>query len=219
MHNLSKNCTFRAADGGGREAMTKTPTTHRRSVLKLGLAGGALLSVGGLGWLGLRNTNLGPDPRRPLRALSREEFAVVSAITACMLPAPVANLELTKWPSGWQMHCPEKVDEVVATLHPEAANEFKQLLRLFENGISGLLTHGRPAPFTQLSSEAQADRLNAWRHSRITLLRSGYLALTRLVHATYHSSPEVFAAMGYPGPPEVPFVPETSTLKAGQPQP
>ena len=133
--------------------------------------------------------------------MTLREFAVVSALAECMFVQ-------SAWPSPWELQCPEKVDVVVASLHPEATAEFKQLLGLFENGISGLLTNGRPTPFTQLSMEAQGLRLNAWRHSRITLLRSGYLALTRLIHATYYSSPQVYARMGYPGPPEGPFVPE-----------
>ena len=39
----------------------------------------------------------------------------------------------------------------------------------------------------------QDARLEAWRHSRLALLRSGYQALKRLAHATYYSSPEVYA--------------------------
>ena len=174
---------------------------ERTSLLKLGLLGGALLSLGSLGWIGLRATKMAPAPRQKLQALSLREFAVVSALAECMLVQ-------SPWPSPWTLQCPEKVDAVVASLHPEATAEFKQLLRLFENGISGLLTNGRPTPFTQLSTKAQVLRLDAWRHSRITLLRSGYLAFTRLIHATYYSSPEVYARMGYPGPPEGPFVPE-----------
>jgi len=187
-------------------------TKERRTVLKLGLVGGVLLSAGGLSWVGLRATKMGPAPRQKLQALSLKEFAVLSALAQCMFEesSSTEGTETTSaaWPSAWSLHCPEKVDAVVASLHTEATAEFKQLLGLFENGISGLLTNGRPTPFTQLPTAAQRLRLNAWRHSRITLLRSGYLALTRLIHATYYSSPEVYAAMGYPGPPEVPFVPD-----------
>ena len=60
------------------------------------------------------------------------------------------------------------------------------------------------APFTRLSPAEQDARLEAWRRSRVALLRSGYQALKRLAHATYYSSPEVYAQVGYPGPPVVP---------------
>lgn len=193
--------------------MPPVPPAARRSVLQLGLAGGALLSLGGIGFIGLRATKLGPPPRIPLRALDLKEFAVVSAIANCMLPScptPTCNAGDPQWPTAASLQCAEKIDGVMASLHPEAVAEFKQLLGLFENGISGLLTHRRPTPFTQLSDEEQRERLNAWRHCRLSLLRSGYLALTRLVHATYYSSPDVYAAMGYPGPPQGPFVPEAA---------
>ncbi|MDX2021875.1 MAG: hypothetical protein SF187_16680 [Deltaproteobacteria bacterium] len=177
----------------------------RRTAFQLGLTGGALLWAGGLTWVGLRATKLGPEPRRPLQALSRSEFAVIVALADCML-GPQA-LPDRKWPTPWQLQCPEKVDAVVAQLHPEACAEFKQLIGLFENGLSGLLTTLRPTPFSQLTVAAQQHRLNSWRTAPFSLMRSGYLALTRLIHATYYSSPEVYAALGYPGPPDVPFVP------------
>jgi hypothetical protein len=37
--------------------------------------------------------------------------------------------------------------------------------------------------------------------SRISVRRTGFRALKRLVTAAYYSSPETFAAVGYPGPP------------------
>ena len=182
-----------------------TAPNQRRTVLKLGLTGGVLLWAGGLTWVGLRTTKLGPEPRRGLQALSRSEFAVIAALADCMLGRQA--LPDPAWPTAWELQCPEKVDAVVAQLHPEARAEFKQLIGLFENGLSGLLTTLRPAPFSQLPLAPQQRRLNAWRTSPFALMRSGYLALTRLIHATYYASPEVYAAIGYPGPPEVPYVP------------
>jgi len=70
--------------------------------------------------------------------------------------------------------------------------------------LFGLVLAGSPTPFTRCSPAAQDARLETWRHSRVALLRSGYQALKRLTQATYYSSPEVYALVGYPGPPEVP---------------
>jgi hypothetical protein len=108
------------------------------------------------------------------------------------------------WPRARQLDCAGKADAVLARIHPEAGAEFAQLLRLFENGVTGLLLGKRPAPFTTLEPSAQDARLEAWRTSRVALLRTGYQAFARLSHATYYSSPEVYALVGYPGPPEVP---------------
>lgn len=175
-----------------------SPSPPRRTLLKRGLFGGALLATGALTWAGGRGVRLGPEPRRPLRVLSREEYAIASAIAACLIP-PQAG-----WPSTWEMECGEKFDGLLLQLHPEIVAELRQLLRLFENGLTGLVTTLRPTPFSQLDPEGQAARLDAWRHSPLSLLGSGYLALTRIFHATYYASPQVYAQIGYPGPPEVP---------------
>ncbi len=77
-------------------------------------------------------------------------------------------------------------------------------MRLFESGLSGLFTDAHPTPFTRLAPSEMDARLDAWRRSRLALLRSGYQALKRLAQATYYASPEVYARVGYPGPPVVP---------------
>jgi len=85
--------------------------------------------------------------------------------------------------------------------------DFRRLLRLFESGFFGTFIAASPRPFTRAAPAEQDARLEAWRRSRLTMLRSGYQAMKRLAHAAYFSSPEVFARVGYPGPPEVPQVP------------
>jgi hypothetical protein len=82
--------------------------------------------------------------------------------------------------------------------------EFRQLLRLFESALFGLVLTGSPTPFSRCSPAAQDARLEAWRRSRLAVLRSGYQAIKRLAHATYYSSAEIYALVGYAGPPEVP---------------
>jgi hypothetical protein len=78
--------------------------------------------------------------------------------------------------------------------------DFKRLLGLFENGLSGLFIHRSPTPFTQLAPAEQDARLEAWRRSRLTLLQSGYQALVRLVHADLLLLARGLPLLGYPGP-------------------
>ena len=92
----------------------------------------------------------------------------------------------------------------MAEAHPTVGAELRRLLRLFESGLSGLFTNAQPTPFTRLAPAEMDARLEAWRHSRLALLRSGYQALKRLAQATYYSSPETYPRVGYPGPPVVP---------------
>ncbi len=176
----------------------------RRSLVKKGMVGGALLFVGGALPIALRATRLGPEPRGPLKLLSRSEHAVFSAIAARVVPGPAAD---PTWPSAEALDCAGKVDALLARAHPSIGREFKQLLTLFENGLVGLLIQLAPTPFTRLSPTDQDTRLEHWRDSRIVIFRTGYQAVVRLAHATYFSSPEVYPLMGYPGPPEVPAFP------------
>lgn len=173
----------------------------RRALFRKGLVGGALLAVGGVGVVALRGTRLGPEPRGRLALFSREEHAIFSAIANRIVPGDSAP---ANWPRAGDLDCAGKADAVLARIHPEAGAEFTQLLRLFENGMSGLLLGKRPAPFTSLEPAAQDERLEAWRTSRVALLRTGYQAFARLAAATYYGSPEVYSLVGYPGPPEVP---------------
>ena len=176
------------------------PTT-RRSLLKKGVFGGGLLVLsGGLG-LGLRRTRLGPPPKATLALFTLEEHSIFQAVAARVVPGEGAG---ATWPTAVDVDCAGKADAVLARLHPETGREMKQLLRLFDNALVNLVVHGSPTPFTELPPAEQDARLEAWGRSRLSLLRSGYLALTRLSAATYYASTEVHPRIGYPGPPTVP---------------
>ena len=173
----------------------------RRRLLKRGVVGGALLLLGGALPLALRATRAGRKPTRPLQLLSEDEHAIFAAVAARFAPGDGAG---PAWPSADALDCAGKVDALMATANPEVGAEFRQLLHLFESALFGLMIAGSPTPFSRCGPAEQDARLAAWRHSRVALLRSGYQALKRLAHATYYSSPEVYALVGYAGPPEVP---------------
>lgn len=176
----------------------------RRRFLKRGLLGGALLLVAGALPIALRSGPMSAKPRRALLLLSPEEYAVFAAVAARIVPGDGAG---PAWPSAEAVDCAGKADQLMAREHPTVGAEFRQLLHLFENGLTGLFTNLRPTPFTACTPRQQDARLDAWSHSRIALLRSGYQALKRLSQATYYSSPELYGRLGYPGPPEVPSLP------------
>jgi hypothetical protein len=180
------------------------PNLDRRRFLKRGLVGGALLFLAGTLPLAFRST-LRRRPAGPLRLLSEDEYAVFAAAAARLAPGGGAG---PKWPTAEALDCAGKVDALMARVHPDVGSDFRRLLRLFESGLLGAVIAGSPRPFTRAAPEEQDARLEAWRRSHLALLRSGYQAIKRLAHATYYSSPEVYALVGYPGPPDVPAVPE-----------
>lgn len=165
----------------------------RRRLLVLGASGGALLALGGVGlsW----QPGVSHPPRRALTAFGPREFSTLWAVAERVCPGRDG------WPPASRLDVAEKVDALVGGLHPGDRSDLNRLLQLLENGAAGLLLDGQPAPFTARSPEAQDATLDGWRHSALTLRRTGYKALTGLIAATYYAQPEVWPLVGYPGPP------------------
>jgi hypothetical protein len=173
----------------------------RRSILKKGIVGGVILLLGGAVPILLRPTRILRRPNRPLRILTAKEHAIFAAAAARICPREPTS---TGWPSADSVDCAGKVDLVMAELHPKAAAELRKLLHVFESGMTGLLSIASPTTFTGATDADQDRRLESWRRSRVALFRSGYQAMKRLAFATYYSSPETYAHVGYPGPPAIP---------------
>jgi hypothetical protein len=175
----------------------------RRRFLRRGLIGGAVLVAAGAAPFAFRSTRL-RQPRNALRLLSPGEYSVLAAVAARIVPGDGAG---PKWPSADAVDCAGKIDALMARVHPDVGNDFRRLLRLIESGLVGVLLAGSPRPFTRATPAQQDARLEAWRTSRLAVLRSGYQAVKRLAHASYYASPETYALVGYPGPPDVPQPP------------
>jgi hypothetical protein len=200
--------------GPGHGEPKRSGAFARRTLLKKGLLGAPILLLGAALPIGMRsgvikrwpkNRDKSQGPGGAAAAFTPYEHAIFAAAAARLVPGDDAVA--AGWPSADALDCAGKVDALVARLHPRAISEMRQLLRLFENGLSGLFATGMPVTFTRCSALEQDARLEAWRRSRLSLLRSGYQAMKRLAHAVYYSSPEIYARVGYPGPPVVPQAP------------
>lgn len=167
----------------------------RRTLLRGGLIGGAVLAMGGIG-LELQSTAPTPVPDT-LRALSPRAYRVLTAVADTICPGLGDEL-----PPASAIDVPATADAYVATLHPTDQRQLEQALLLLESPLAGLLLGGRTRPFTRLDPEARAATLASWRAHRLEVLRSAYVAFRNLVGTTYHVHPRVTAAIGYPGPPD-----------------
>jgi hypothetical protein len=105
------------------------------------------------------------------------------------------------------------VDTILSMEDETARVEVKRLLLLFENALPNFLFGARTQPFTQLAVEEQERVLLEWRGSRVTLRRTGYLALRTLVNAAYYGNSAVWPALKYPGPPLGMFDPNAPVWK------
>lgn len=183
--------------------------SSRRSLLKRGIFGGALLSLGGLGVLGARGSFGVPTPPQSLLVLSPREYAVIVALAERFIPARQGFH--TPAQLGTAVAC----DRVISLLDPTAQVELKQLLMLFENAVTNLVFGGRPTPFTAMTAPEQERVLHDWAHSMLALRRSGYNALRSLVMATHYGNPKTWASAGYAGPPAGHFDPNASVWRGG----
>ncbi|MCB9778757.1 MAG: hypothetical protein H6742_09360 [Alphaproteobacteria bacterium] len=175
--------------------MADTRTTSRRSVLKVGLLGSAMLAAGGVGlglWPGAHQT-----PPGWLQALTPASWSVAGAVARRMCPASRTGL-----PSADTVDVATRMDAVLGRMHPADAAEVHQALLLLENALAGLLLDGRPVPFTRADGPTQDAALAAWRDSRLPLRRKAYKAVRNLVMSSYWSHPDTYAGAGYPGPPD-----------------
>ena len=167
----------------------------RRQLFRYGLGGTALLAAGGVG-LALQGTVM-REPREPLRVLDATEFSVLAAVADRIAPG-----DGEAFPSAWEARVPERIDELLETIHPADVAELKQLLRLLESALFGFVLDGRPRTFTASSAEQQDAVLRDWQGSRIGVRRTGARALQKTVLAAYYGAPETWEAVGYPGPPD-----------------
>lgn len=153
-----------------------------------------MVAVGG-GIALLVQETVARSPRRALRSLSPEQFSVLAAVAGRIAPAS------DPFPSAWEVEVPEKIDELLSRTHPANAEEVGQGLMLLESAAAGMLLEGRTSTFTASAPEEQDEILAAWRASSIAVRRKVFKALNGLCNAAYYASPEVYPAMGYPGPP------------------
>lgn len=168
----------------------------RRSLIKRGAVGGVLLASAGAVTLSRKQTRL-VEPQSKLQVLTPLSYSVLCAVADRMIPVAEGFVRPR------DIAIVEKIDATLSAMHPANAAEFQQALGLLESPFAGLLFDGRPTPFTQLKPADQDRALIAWRDSRLMVRRSAYQAFHSLVLTSYYGSPETYASVGYPGPPEI----------------
>ncbi len=181
----------------------------RRGVLKKGLWGGALLTLGGFGALFFRKSVEVPLPPGGLQVLSAREYAVLVVLAQRLLPKRAGA------PTVDELGVAATCDSVLAQADATSQKEFKQLLGLFENALANFLLGARPGTFTRMAEDAQEAVLEDWRTSRLSVRRTGFLALRTLVMASYFGNPKAWGAANYPGPPAGVHQPDAPVWRGG----
>jgi len=177
---------------------------ERRSFLKVGLAGTALVVVGGAAALGLRAGDRSVKPLRPLFVLSEGAFPVAVAVAARALRETTAN----------PVEIAHRIDSALRFAPRQSQKDLDAVFGLLENGLMGLLLRGSSTPFTLLDAAGQDRALGAWRDSSVAALRGAYHALRKLCLAAHYAAADSFAQVGYPGPSLIKTVPPDIAARA-----
>lgn len=160
--------------------------TNRRTFLKAGLAGSAVLAAGGLvAWLAGRDA-----------ARDREEVlaALIPVLLEGALPEEAGERARAL------ARCSEAVDTAIAGLSPAAQQEAAQLFALLAIGPSRALATGITVGWERASPQAVRAFLQRWRLHDWALYRSGYHALHDLVLGAWYADEASWPAIGYGGP-------------------
>jgi hypothetical protein len=167
----------------------------RRTLLKAGVAGGALLlfarafhaTVAAAAREDAGEPALVPDARTVLAA-------VIPVLLEGALPTGSAG--------------PQARDEAlagaaraIAGLPPAARRELDQLFALLAFAPTRALVAGVWSPWPEASRESIAAFLTRWRDSRFALLRSAYDALHQIILGAWYGNEHAWPAIGYAGPP------------------
>ena len=163
--------------------------TSRRSFLRKGLIGGALLALGGVGLAVYPSKEVGVATA-PLEALEPRAFQVLVALASRIVTAAGSN----------PVAIAHGADRTLSYALPETQEAINKLLGLFENALPGLLLDGRLQPFTRLAAQSQDAVLESWRTSRLVLRRTGYQALRKLVLAAYYIDESSWGPLAYAPP-------------------
>ena len=164
---------------------------QRRSLLKLGLASAAVLSVAG-GAIALLQPGL-VDSR--LTVAGRAVFTAVGrAVLEGSLPPESVRQQIAI--AGLL----ERIDGLVAALPPHAQDELAQLLSLLHSGAGRRAIAGLATDWAQASTSDVQQALQSMRLSSLALRQQAYQALHDIVGGAYYSDPSTWVQLGYPGP-------------------
>jgi hypothetical protein len=165
---------------------------QRRTLLGLGVAGGAVLALAGAGaaWLReatWRDGELLPAGRRVLAGVAR---GVLDGSLPGEALQQAAAIEAHLW----------RVQTAVRAMPPHTQSELADLLALLAMSPTRVALAGLARDWELASVGELQTALQAMRQSSLLLRRQAYNALRDLTHAAYFSEPATWRQLNYPGP-------------------
>lgn len=179
--------------------MQSTPEIdrQRRRFLKVGLLGSAVL-VAASGGLALR--------RQPGRCdaclwLHKGDQQFLQAVIPVMLAGALPDKDKQRIRALNEII--DGFDQTVAHFPPSIRAEIRQLLWLLQSPLTRPLLTGTWSSWKKSNAADVNEFLEAWKNSRLDLLRVGYTALHDLVAGAWYANPMSWQRIHYPGAPQL----------------
>lgn len=162
------------------------PRMRRRTLLKVGLGGAALLAAGGVAILAGRDA-------------VRDRAAVLGAVVPALLDGALPTEPAAR--AAAIRRCIDATVVAIEGLAPASQAELGQLFALLGSAPGRRLLAGVRDDWPEASTAEVAAFLEGWRRHSATLMRSGYAALHDLVLGSWYADAAAWPAIGYDGPP------------------
>jgi hypothetical protein len=167
----------------------------RRRFLKVGIAGGLILA--GARWLDRLQAAAAPN----YRFLDENGASAVAALIPVVLEGALPK------DAGARRRASDEIveafDRAVSGLSASVQKEVAELFSLLRFPPARLMFTGLWSPLEESTPEEIAAFLTRWRHSRFDIQRAGYQAITQLLQAAWYGNSASWAAIGYPGAPQL----------------
>lgn len=168
----------------------------RRSLLKLGLLGGALFATAGAA-ASLSGCSADSPPQAGFTTLRGDDMPFLLALIPVVLAGAVPQGQM---PAALQGTL-KNIDDGLAQVSPAMLKLTRQLLDVCSSGLTrGPLT-GVWGRWENARPEQVEAFLLRWRDSSLDLFKQGHSAILQLILMAWYSCPESWAHCGYPGPP------------------
>jgi hypothetical protein len=176
---------------------TRPQSGKRRSFLKIGVIGAAIVGVGGwfAGFMTDRGARTLLGSARWLDAQAQTMIArLADAVLDGALPAePAARATAIAGVVAG-------ADQAITALPPHLQKELGELLAMLGAAPTRALLIGQWTGWADITRDETARMLTSLRGSSVTLRRVVYMTLRDLVAGSYYASADTWEQVGYPGP-------------------
>jgi hypothetical protein len=169
----------------------------RRSLLKVGLLGSALLGTAGL--TATLSGCSSDAPKAGYAVLRESDLPFLTALIPVVLAGTVTPQKMQNAVSTTLKH----LDYSLNHLSPEMLKLTVQLFDVLAMPITrGPLT-GIWGSWQKASADDVSHFLKRWQNSSISLFKMGHSSILQLVLMSWYNNADAWAHCGYPGPPKI----------------